>query len=354
MTLGTLEVTGYRSLHEVSVDFGSLTVVTGPNGSGKSNLYRALRLVRACGTGEVARRIAAEGGMPSVTWAGRRRGEPKVELAVTLDELRYEIRLATAGRGSADAPVTFPLDPIVTSERILAPGTPGRPVEMLDRAGSTAFVRDDEGRRVAMPAAFRESETVISQLIDPGRYPELVAVREALARMRFHHQLRTDEAAPARQPALGTRTLAVADDGSDLAAALLTIASEGDGLALENCLATAFDGSRMVIHEDDAGRLELRLDTGASLCRPLLPGELSDGQLRYCFLAATLLSPRPPDVIVLNEPESSLHVGLLAPLAGMVTVAAERAQVVVTTHSRELVDLLSRRGRAEILTLELV
>lgn len=227
MALNSLEVAGYRSLRQAELHFQALTVVTGPNGSGKTNIYRALQLAHACAVGDVARRIAGEGGMPSVVWAGRQRGEPKVELAVELDELRYEVDLATISRGSPDTPVAFPLDPVVTKERILAPGAPRRRVELLDRVGTTAFVRDDEGRRVVLPAAFRESESVLSQLVDPRQYPELALVRRALRSMRFHHQLRTDDDAPARRPSLGTRTLAVADDGFDLASALATIASRG-------------------------------------------------------------------------------------------------------------------------------
>jgi len=43
------------------------------------------------------------------------------------------------------------------------------------------------------------------------------------------------------------------------------------------------------------------------LLRPFRAGELSDGTLRYLLLVAALLSPRPPSLMVLNEPETSLH-----------------------------------------------
>lgn len=47
------------------------------------------------------------------------------------------------------------------------------------------------------------------------------------------------------------------------------------------------------------------------LLRPLTGAELSDGTLRYLLWVATLLTPRPPELLVLNEPETSLHPGLL-------------------------------------------
>jgi predicted ATPase len=74
--------------------------------------------------------------------------------------------------------------------------------------------------------------------------------------MRFHHQLRSDDEAPARQPGLSTRSLAVSDDGSDLAAALMTIKREGDAETLRRCVADAFDGAELKIREDETGRLD--------------------------------------------------------------------------------------------------
>ena len=87
MAVSRFEVAGYRSLQDVSLDLAPLTVVVGANGSGKSNLYRALQLVHSCGTGQLARRIAVEGGMPSILWADPRQGEPKIDLSVRLDDL---------------------------------------------------------------------------------------------------------------------------------------------------------------------------------------------------------------------------------------------------------------------------
>jgi predicted ATPase len=73
MGVRRLHVEGYRSLRDVTVEFGAVTVLVGPNGSGKTNLYRALRLAHACGGGRIARTVVQEGGMPSIVYAGRRR-----------------------------------------------------------------------------------------------------------------------------------------------------------------------------------------------------------------------------------------------------------------------------------------
>ena len=59
--LSTIAVQNYRSLHELRVPLGQLTVVTGANGSGKSNLYRALRLLADCAERQVIASLAREG-----------------------------------------------------------------------------------------------------------------------------------------------------------------------------------------------------------------------------------------------------------------------------------------------------
>jgi predicted ATPase len=291
--------------------------------------------------------------MDSITYAGRRKGEPKVELFIDLDDMTYEVCLGTLARGGPTAGIAFPLDPVLVREQILLPGKGKRRVDLLDRAGTTAFVRDEEGNRTTFPAELHPSESVLAQLIDARQYPELAYVRQTLRQMLFHHQLRTDDDAPARKPALGTRTLAVADDGSDLAAALQTIQQDGDGQRLAECVDRAFGGASVLISADQSGRLEVGLST-PSLMRPLSSGELSDGQLRFLYLAAALLSLRPPVLVVLNEPESSLHADLLPALADLIGSAAENTQVVVTTHSNALADaLLDHHDRAGV-RLELV
>ena len=76
------------------------------------------------------------------------------------------------------------------------------------------------------------------------------------------------------------------------------------------------------------------------MLRPLAGAELSDGTLRYLLLVAALLTTDPPPLMVLNEPETSLHPDLLAPLARLIRAAAERSQVMVVSHSDTLIRAL--------------
>ncbi len=82
------------------------------------------------------------------------------------------------------------------------------------------------------------------------------------------------------------------------------------------------------------------------LLRPLRVSELSDGTLRYLLLVAALMTPRPPPLIVLNEPETSLHPDLIAPLGRLIANASQRSQLIVVTHSTPLAGLLRETGGA--------
>ncbi len=74
--------------------------------------------------------------------------------------------------------------------------------------------------------------------------------------------------------------------------------------------------------------------------RALDASELSDGTLQYLCLLASLYSLSAPPLLVLNEPETSVHPDLFEPLARLLVGASEESQIWITTHSSELSDYL--------------
>jgi predicted ATPase len=112
----------------------------------------------------------------------------------------------------------------------------------------------------------------------------------------------------------------------------------------------AFPGAAIEIANTD-GWFELGMRQ-PGLLRPLKASELSEGTLRYLLLAAALLSPRPPPLLVLNEPEASLHPDVIAPLARLIAAASERGQVLVVSHAPALVDALRALGAQTIRLLK--
>ena len=75
-------------------------------------------------------------------------------------------------------------------------------------------------------------------------------------------------------------------------------------------------------------------------------------ELQRHTLAAALLTPRPPELLVLNEPETSLHPDLLPALARLITTASRATQVIVVSHAPRLIDALASEPDCHLVTLE--
>jgi predicted ATPase len=281
--------------------------------------------------------------MPSVLWAGpRKKGSVRLVLSVVLDSgLSYSL---TCGLPEInDLPSSFRLDPLVKAETASFREGSGAPSILLDRGRSSAMVRDSSGQPVEFTMTLGRSESALVQLSEPHRFPYLSVLRETLTNWRFYHGFRTDEQAPVRQPQIGIFTPALANDGSDLAAALQTIIEIGDAEGLFLAVRQGLGGAVLEIlyPPNHADRFRVRLQLPGIL-RPLEAWELSDGTLRYLCLLAALMSPRLPSLLAINEPETSLHPDLLGPLAARIVDASKRTQVWVTTHSSTLADLIER------------
>ncbi|WP_328350554.1 AAA family ATPase [Mycobacterium sp. NBC_00419] len=344
--LDTVAVENYRSLRRLVVPLGRCNVVTGPNGSGKSSLYRALRLLADCARNGSVSALAREGGLSSTMWAGQgKTGPASLKLGFAGEDLGYAVDFGVPVPGRT----AFNLDPEVKSEAVWA-GPVLRPATLLaERLGPAVRIRDIDGGWRITPAGLRPFDSMLSEVGDPQAAPELLALRERVRSWRFYDHVRTDGDAPARQSQIGTRTTVMNHDGSDLAAALQTIAEVGDAAAMAEAVDDAFPGSRVEIDCTDA-RFEVTLRQPGML-RALTAAELSDGTLRYLLWVAALLTPRPAELTVLNEPEASLHPDLLPALARLITRAAEGSQIIVVTHAARLVTALE--DRSEVNTVEL-
>ena len=81
-----LAISGYRSIRDLVLAPGPLTIVTGANGAGKSSLYRALRLLADVAQGRIIQSLAREGGLNSTLWAG----PEKISRAMKAGEIPIE------------------------------------------------------------------------------------------------------------------------------------------------------------------------------------------------------------------------------------------------------------------------
>lgn len=356
-----LAISGYRSLRDVVIDLGPLTVVTGPNGSGKSSLYRALRLLSDVAQGRIIGSLAVEGGLSSTLWAGpekfskgMRDGEQRVEGLVRSGPVSLKLGFASEDYGYAidlglptPSLSRFSHDPEIKTEALWVGETLGRANLIAERRGAACRIRAGEsGSWRDVRGGLSPLDSMMTHRADAGDALELLLLRERMRGWRFYDDLRTDRDAPARRAHIGTYTPVLASDGGDLGAAIQTILETGDGGALEDTIADAFDGATLSVGEG----FEVEMHQHG-LLRALRAAELSDGTLRYFLLAAALLSPRPPELMILNEPEASLHPDLLAPLGRLMVKAAERCQLVVVTHAATLVAALGEAAGCRLVAL---
>ena len=363
----TLAIANYRSLLNCILPMGQLNLITGANASGKTNLYRALRLLSETAQGGVIHSIANEGGLDSTFWAGPEnlsrqmnsgdvavQGGPKqksvrMRLGFSGDTFGYAISLGLPVPGNL-GPTAFSLDPEIKRECIWAGGC-FRPASVLvDRTASLIKIRRKRKWQVIDTHASKY-ESIFSQVMDPVHTPEIVSLKDLIRRWRFYDHFRVDGQAPCRMPQLGTRTPVLSSDGHDLAAALQTIIEIGERHALDEAIADAFPGSELFVHVQEDGRFMVRLHQ-YGLLRPLSAAELSDGTLRYLLWVAVLLTPRPPSLMVLNEPETSLHPDLIPALARLIIKAAESTQVWVVSHCDQLIKAIRDSGQCQSLQLE--
>lgn len=362
--LHTFAVSGYRSLRELILPLERLNVITGPNGSGKSSFYKAIRLLADTAQGRVIGSLAVEGGLDSTLWAGpeafsrrvktgddpvegtRRKNRVALKLGFADDDYGYAIDLGLPVR---DARSSFNDDPEIKAEVVWAGEKLRRGNALATRSGPAVTIVNDSGTRETILTQLPPFDSMMTHAADPRAAPELLALRERMRGWRFYDHFRTDHEAPARRPQVGTRTPVLASDGSDVAAALQTIREIGDAGALDHAIEDAFPGSSVEVAAH-GGQFEIIMHQHG-LLRPLHALELSDGTLRYLLLVAALLTPRPPSLLVLNEPETSLHPELLAPLGRLIADAAGRSQVIVVSHAAVLVDTLAVKEDSAVYAL---
>ena len=365
-----LAISGYRSIRDLRVELDALNIVTGANGSGKSSLYRSLRLLADVAQGRIVQSLASEGGLSSTLWAGpesfsramkageqpiqgtRRKGPIGLKLGFSSEDYGYaiDIGLPPPEIPPSRVPSLFQQDPEIKLESMWVGQTLGRANEIAARQGPGVKVRDTNGSWRQAATKLSPSDTMMLWGSDPHDGLELLLMREQLREWRFYDHLRTDRDAPARQPQIGTRTPVMASDGSDFCAALQTIMEIGDDDALTKAVEDAFPKSSISVYARD-GYFELEMRQNG-LLRPLRAAELSDGTLRYLMLLAALLSPRLPKVMILNEPETSLHPDLLEPLGRLIAVAARQCQIIVVTHSDALAEAISGEGECKRIGLK--
>lgn len=301
----TIALTNFLSYGNptTTLEMRPLNVLVGPNASGKSNFVEALAVLRAS-PGDLQQIIRKGEGIAEWIWRGG--GEPTNR--ATLD-----VHL----RGPSGA-VEGPAVPICYSL-------------IFDSEGGAFTVLDER---------IDPTQSTLSKHRDPENYPELTAVVDQLRGILIYRNWTFGPDAPIRSSCLLDAPAAtLAEDLSNLPARLLVLMknSETKRQLLER-LAELSPGFTDLEVTPEGGRLQLYLVEGG---RAVPTSRLSDGTLRYLALLAILLEPGAASVVVIEGLELGLHPDMLPTIRDLLIEASERVQLVVTTHSSQLLDALT-------------
>lgn len=353
MALTDFWIHNYRSIRNVWLKLDRLNVIVGPNGAGKSNMYRAIYLMSCAATGRLSRSVAEEGGVLSSMWSGNYGSKDlkHVQLSIKLNDMQYDLAFSSIPKMMRPQESLFRKDLEIKKEELyLLKGTVKS--KIMQRGRAEVKVRDAKGVMSDYTMRIPINESILSGIREPHKYPQLSALRQELLSWRFYHHFRTDRDSPLRKNQFPVMTPTMAHDGSDLVSAIGTIMEFGDRQGFENALDDAFPGATVRVENTHTG-LQLLLEM-PDLHRPLEAREMSDGTLQYLCLLTAFYSLDPASVLVINEPETSIHPDLFEPLARLLVDASHRSQVWITTHSRDLSDYIVELSGYSPLELEKV
>lgn len=337
MFIRRLNVSGLLSFGPAGIDLPleKLNVLIGPNGSGKSNLLEVLALLRAAPT-NLAAPVKEMGGTREWLWKGlESRGSATIIAELDAFEregsLRHVLEIGEHGDRFEIIDERIETADALPEEVLGAQYYDfrhGRPV-LLD---STGILREIKR------ADLKPEESVLSQVRDPSSYPSLHALEKTYEQIRLYRnwsfgptaQWRREQSAQARSDVLS-------DGGENLAIVLSKIRLRAKHELIQSAR-KLYDGIQDIHLTVDGGNVFLFLEESG---REIPATRLSDGTLRYLSLLAILLHPDPPPLVAIEEPELGLHPDVLPHVAELLVRASERMQLVVTTHSRMLVDALS-------------
>lgn len=360
MKILELTIQGFRSLKEVTWKPGDLNLIIGPNGSGKSNLLKALEMFSASARGRLSDQVTREGGMGSLVWDGQtatpitfgaqfQHPEPDT----VIRDWSYDLELQRLGATSG-----YQIEQEELSYKIQNSQLPTYAVQVFERKGSRASIaqskdilQPDENTQ-KRPGYVREkfpvendAESILAAASSPfANRPEISGIQKAIASWSIYQDFQTHWEASVRRAPVVRYESAVAADGSNLIQVLHTLYS-GDrqfkqDLDLAMHAAFGDDFEEIVFPPDADQRIQLRL-RWKGLKHAQSAANLSDGTLRFLYLIAILANPNPPTLIAIDEPEMGLHPSMLPIIAEYARDASKRTQVILTTHSAELLDAFS-------------
>ena len=304
----TISVEGFKSIRKLSdFELRPLNVLIGANGAGKSNFVDLFRLLRAMADKNLTSFVNKAGGADSFFYLGPKY-TPQIRIRLGSDRLTYACRLEPT-------------------------------------AANTLLINEEEVTEVDGKAPFNhivmrgktESNLITARVSTANSS----AAYDSLADGMVYHFHDTSALSPMRREQSARDFDTLRSDASNIAAYLLNLQKHFLNHYTLICdtirlIAPFFEDFRLR-PEERGGEEKVRLEwlqKGSDF--PFQPSHLSDGTLRFICLATALLQPKPPSTIVIDEPELGLHPHALEILAGLLSKAADKTQIIVSTQSAPL------------------
>jgi predicted ATPase len=189
------------------------------------------------------------------------------------------------------------------------------------------------------------TQSILSQRRDPESYPELTRLADLLGRIMVYRSWQFGPDSKLRVSCSpDVRTDRLDEDLSNLPARLAALKRDPETkrrlIELLSELAPGLEDLEVV---PEGGLLQLYVTEQG---RNFPARRLSDGTLRYLCLLAILLDPAPAPLTVIEEPELGIHPDPLPGLIPLMVDASTRGQLVVTTHSTQLVSAMTEHAES--------
>ena len=363
MLIHQLNLSGFLSFGPKGIDLRMepLNVLIGPNGSGKSNFLEAMALLKSAPL-DISKPFRRDG-IREWLWKG-----PEAPDTIKIDTLvEYPQAgglwhlLILADRGGRPIVVDEQIEPSETrsdekeSLSYYRPPQNKQTALLIEQSRSKAkqnsknlrsgasttsqvIGRQSEGAVVEFADDFQPEESLLS-CAAVMNYPALWHLKKEFKRIRLYREWSFGPSAALRQSqSAHDRTDFLTEGGANLALVLSQFQGQ-NRRQLVAALQEIFDGIVDFTCSVTSGSVSLFLEEENG--KQIPASRLSDGTLRYLCLLAILLHPEPPPLIAIEEPELGLHPDVVVKIAELLVDSSQRTQVVVTTHSRILVDALS-------------
>ncbi len=361
--LKRVKIQGYKSLVDMEVYLQPLTVLFGPNGVGKSNFLDALQfLSRITTTNNLRYAFPLYRGTPLESFSFGSDGiqgllaQERISFSIEVD-----IELSQAVVDEVNSQIAETVGPKIIRERNKVDLRSRMPfisekylryhIE-IETFPKTAILRVADEKLSTLNAQSElvellvsvdqstsdSSQSILSMPIYSHLSPYVVALRQELANWFFYY-LEPRERMRASTPLKEVRHIGMM--GEELPAFLNTLRAldQAQFKAVENALHMIIPSITGIdIDVNNSGEVVLRLLEGNT---QIPTSVLSEGTLRILGLLALGGVKEPPGLIGFEEPENGIHQRRLRLIASLLkNLASGDTQVIITTHSPLLVDLI--------------